>query len=613
MSARLLPTLIASLLGVAALVAPAAALDARSVLVVANADRPGSVALADAYALARSVPADQVLRLHAGDAGDEIGRAEYERRIEAPLARWFDRSGAHDRILCIVLAKGFPLRVAGSAGRGGTLASVDSELALLYRKITGRPVPPAGPLPNPYFLGEAPIASARPFSHEAHDIFLVTRLDGFTEADVRALIDRGVAAGPTPAGRVVLDLKAEADPANDWLRAAAVRLSAQGVSGDRVVLDAGPGVVAGERGVIGYASWGSTDPEFRRRRPDLDFLPGAVATMFVGTDGRTFTPPPEGWTVAAWADRASFYAGSPESLAGDLVAAGVSGVAAHVAEPYLDGSVRPEILLPAYLAGFTLAEAFHLALPHLSWRTLVVGDPLATVAPPVGPRPDPPAPDPQTDTGPYFTARWLQATRERLPNGTRLREEALLLSLRAQMRLARGDLPDARASLERATALEPGLMAAQFALASAYEAIGEFALAEARYRAILDRQPDDAIALNNLAFLLAARPGRVEEALPLAQRAYGLAPRSPHVADTLGWVHFLGGNLALARLFVEEALKARPEVAEIRIHAAAIALAGGDPARAREELAAALRLDETLASRADVVELQKTLAAGRAP
>ena len=613
MSVRLLPTLLASLAWVAALAAPVAGLDAHHVLVVANADRPESVDLADAYARARSIPTEQVLRLRVGASGDEIGRADYQRLVEAPLARWFDRAGAHDRILCIVLVKGLPLRIAGSGGRAGTLASVDSELALLYRKMTGRPVPPAGPLPNPYFLGDAPIESARPFSHEAHDSFLVARLDGFTAADVQRLIASGVAAGPAPAGRVVLDTRAEPGPANDWLRAAAERLASMGLRGDRVVLDAGPGVVRGEREVIGYASWGSTDPEHRRRSPDLAFVPGAVATWFVGTDGRTFTPPPEGWTVGTWSDRASFYAGSPESLAGDLVAAGVTGVAAHVAEPYLDGSVRPQILLPAYLAGFSLAEAFHLALPHLSWRTLVVGDPLATVATRPGPRPVAPSLDARTDTGPFFTARWLQAARERLSGGARLSDEALRLALRAQMRVARGDLADACTSLERATSLEPGLLEAQFALASVYEAAGDYPRAEARYRLVLAAHPDDPIALNNLAFLLAAHLARVEDALPIAQRAYALARGSPHVADTLGWVHFLGGNLALARQFVDEALQAGPDVAEIRVHAAAIAFAGGDHARAREELAAALRLDEALAERADVVDLRQKLAGGRTP
>ncbi len=48
----------------------------------------------------------------------------------------------------------------------------------------------------------------------------------------------------------------------------------------------------------------------------------------------------------------------------------------QVGEAYVLGAVRPDILFPAYLAGFNLAEAFYLATPTLSWKTVVVGDPL---------------------------------------------------------------------------------------------------------------------------------------------------------------------------------------------------------------------------------------------
>ena len=42
--------------------------------------------------------------------------------------------------------------------------------------------------------------------------------------------------------------------------------------------------------------------------------------------------------------------------------------------------VRPQILFPAYLRGFNLAEAYT-AMPYLSWQTIVIGDPLCTPVP----------------------------------------------------------------------------------------------------------------------------------------------------------------------------------------------------------------------------------------
>jgi hypothetical protein len=63
--------------------------------------------------------------------------------------------------------QGIPLRIKGTSGRGGTTAGVDSELTLLYRRLTGVETPLVGPLANPYFLADTPIAQAKPFSHQA--------------------------------------------------------------------------------------------------------------------------------------------------------------------------------------------------------------------------------------------------------------------------------------------------------------------------------------------------------------------------------------------------------------------------------------------------------------
>ena len=107
----------------------------------------------------------------------------------------------HDRILYIVLTKGVPLRISGLGGRYGTYASVDAELMLLYRRMTGDAVSPLGAVDNPYFLNAKEVSEARPFTHREHDLFLVTRLDGYTVEDALALVDR--ATGPPVAGDIV--------------------------------------------------------------------------------------------------------------------------------------------------------------------------------------------------------------------------------------------------------------------------------------------------------------------------------------------------------------------------------------------------------------------------
>jgi hypothetical protein len=80
-------------------------------------------------------------------------------------------------------------------------------------------------------------------------------------------------------------------------------------------------------------------------------------------------------------DRHAAFAGTAESLMGDLIRAGVTGVSGSVDEPYLDAAIRPDILFPAYASGRNLAESFYAAMPYLSWQTLVVGDPLCAPFP----------------------------------------------------------------------------------------------------------------------------------------------------------------------------------------------------------------------------------------
>ena len=353
---------------------PSNAQTGANALVVFNSRVPVARQLADQYLQRRQVPPSNLVAIET-DPAVQIARAAYERQIEAPIARALAKGGLHDRILYIVLIKGVPLRIAGTPPPEGTLSSVDSELALLYRKMSGQAVTVDGQIANPYFLGDRPIKEAVPFSHRSQDIYLVTRLDGFSDTDVNGLIVRG--AAPVTRGRIVLDQKATIiDRGGDrWLAATASRLQASG-AGDRVLLDTTRSVVTDVDDVLGYYSWGSNDPASKVRAPKLGFVPGALVATFVSSDARTFEEPPATWTIGSGDDRSTFFAGSPQSLIGDLIRAGATGGAGHVAEPYLDATIRPQVLFPAYMAGFNLAEAYYLAMPYLSWQTVVIGDPL---------------------------------------------------------------------------------------------------------------------------------------------------------------------------------------------------------------------------------------------
>ena len=79
------------------------------------------------------------------------------------------------------------------------------------------------------------------------------------------------------------------------------------------------------------------------------------------------------------------------------------------------------------------------------------------------------------------------------------------------------------------------------------------------------------------------------------------------IADTLGWVHHLSGNSALADKYLQEAGKGAPYSGEVQFHIAVVAAALGRPAEALAALDRAIALDRTLAERADVQELRAKL------
>lgn len=584
---------------------PAIAQSPENVAVVINNASPASQRIGEYYVRERGIPAANVIRLDA-PTDEAVSRALYSATIENPIATALSRERLQDRVLYLVLTKGIPLRIAGTVGQDGTLASVDSELTLLYRKMTGLTVLTRGRTANPYFLAARDTKDARPFTHREHDIFLVSRLDAFTIEDAIALIDR--AKNPSTEGRIVLDQRdALVNRAGEeWLEGASKRLIAEG-HGDRQLLEMTPKPVRGVKPVIGYFSWGSTDPQNRVRTTELGFAPGAIAASFVSEDARTFAEPPAKWRPTNDANRATWFAGSSQSLVGDLIREGVTGVAGQISEPYLQSSVRPDILFSAYLAGFNLIESFYLAIPHLSWQTVVIGDPLCA---PFGRKMLPRSGiesglDPDTELPALYSKRRLSTAIAAAPG---VPEKAVGLIVRGESLTARGERARAREVLEQAVEIAPDSPTTQMQLGLLLETSGDHAAANASYRRVLALQPRNAIALNNLAYGIAVHEKAPAEALPFAKQAAAMAPNEPSIIDTLAWVQHLLGNDAEAAKLLAVAVRLAPTNAEIRLHAA-IAYAGrGAQAVSETELKEALRLNPELESSDEVKELRRKLA-----
>jgi uncharacterized protein (TIGR03790 family) len=337
------------------------------VLIVGNSKDPVSRQIVDYYRLRRSIPVSNVCWLST-TSSEEVEWNTYEREIEGPVGDCLKKANLEEKVLYIVTTLGTPLKIDGAAG--GLMAergSVDSELALLYSKLHGKKFERAGMIHNPFFS-----IRDEPFRHPQFPIYLVTRLAAYDFTDVKAMIDRGLAAKNR--GKFVIDApNAVGGDGNAWLRTAALLLPPT-----RVVLDLTPKVLYGEKDVIAYASWGSNDVSRKQRWLHFEWLPGAIATDFVSTNARTFKRPPDDWNITS----GKSFGGSEQSLSADFIHEGASGASGNVYEPYLISCARPEYVLPAYFDGRNLAESFYMGLPYLSWMGVVLGDPLCSLGKP---------------------------------------------------------------------------------------------------------------------------------------------------------------------------------------------------------------------------------------
>jgi uncharacterized protein (TIGR03790 family) len=339
-----------------------------NILLVINRNDAVSRQIGGYYGARREVPAGNVCYIES-TSDEEISWKVYEEQIERPVGACLRKAGLVEKVLYLVTTLGVPLKVDGpGSGLMAERASVDSELALLYRKLKGGQYPRAGGVPNPLFMRR----DAR-FQHPMFPIYLVTRLAAYDLAEVKAMIDRSLAARNR--GKFVIDLESPKDePGNNWLRTAAMLLPA-----GRVVLEETTRVLYNQKQVIGYASWGSNDSARQQRWLHFEWLPGAIAAEFVSTSARSFKRPPEIWKPTGWEDKMHYFAGSPQGLAADLIHEGASGASGNTYEPYLNNCVRPDYLLPAYAEGRNLAESYYIAMPVVSWQGVVLGDPLTAL------------------------------------------------------------------------------------------------------------------------------------------------------------------------------------------------------------------------------------------
>ncbi|MCY1406641.1 Beta-barrel assembly-enhancing protease [compost metagenome] len=110
---------------------------------------------------------------------------------------------------------------------------------------------------------------------------------------------------------------------------------------------------------------------------------------------------------------------------------------------------------------------------------------------------------------------------------------------------------------------------------------GDLAGLERDLRFIIEREPDNAMALNALGYTLADRTTRYAEARELIAKAYELNPDDPAILDSLGWVNYRLGNLPEAEKLLRQALKRMPDH-EVAAHLGEVLWVSGQQDAARK-------------------------------
>jgi putative PEP-CTERM system TPR-repeat lipoprotein len=142
-------------------------------------------------------------------------------------------------------------------------------------------------------------------------------------------------------------------------------------------------------------------------------------------------------------------------------------------------------------------------------------------------------------------------------------------------------------------------------LAGQAQAKKDFAAAISGYRKVLEIDPDNIVALNNLAWSLAE--SNDPTAREYAERAHRLAPFNPGVLDTLGWTLARTGDAKRGTQLLLMASRLAPAQADIRLHLAKALAESGDKAGARREIAELTKLDKSSPIRIEAEKLSATL------
>ena len=142
-------------------------------------------------------------------------------------------------------------------------------------------------------------------------------------------------------------------------------------------------------------------------------------------------------------------------------------------------------------------------------------------------------------------------------------------------------------------------------LAESAMAKKDFAGAASQYRVMLQKQPNDAMALNNLAWV--SRQLNDPKAIEYAERANQLLPENAAILDTLSELLLDKGEVKRAVELQQKAVALAPDNAELRMNLARALIKDGQNEPAKKELVILEKLGDKYRNQATVAKMMQGL------
>jgi len=354
-----------SLLILLALANQAWALAPKEVLVIANKNAAKSQGLATYYMDKRGIPPENLVVLWITDK-ETCSRQDYEKKVIPPVRRFLD---THPKIRALVTLYGVPLKIQDSSTKkGDRSAAFDSELTLVTHKNYGL----NNWQPNPFYLG----FKNKNIKIPKADVMMVSRLDGPSAAIVRRIIDDSIEAEQS-------GLKGTAYFDARWpLPQKSEKLKGNGENGS--------GYAFYDKSLHKTAQFHKKNkilPVVLNQSQDL-FTPGQApeAAIYCGwyslgnyIDAFEWSKGSVGYHMAS-SECTTLKGKSGNTWCKKMLEKGIAATIGPVSEPYIQAFPLPEIFFNFLTEGqLTLVEAYMVSLPFLSWKMILVGDPLYRV------------------------------------------------------------------------------------------------------------------------------------------------------------------------------------------------------------------------------------------